>query len=512
MTETVTARQRRDHRSQQLRELVALRWGMVREGRHRIGLLGLGAVLPVLCAVAFVAGRVLVPDDRRFDLSLLLPSAYLGFLVVAVLAAVFAGGGNELFPPDQLVAYPITARTTYLGTLLLAPVNVAWVLQLLGLVALTSLSAPSAAGAVVATASSLLWVAAATVAGQTTGWALVAVRGHRWGRWCTNAVGAVLALALAAVVLGGRTTAVLDKSPTLAVAQFTLAGAYGHWALWLRGLLALIGGAVVALALGVRATEWALRRPALVGTDTVDQVRRRASPSASPFLLLLRTDVASVTRSAPLRRGLLVLSVMPGAVAALARLEWSGIMLLPGLVSAGAGLLFGVNAFCLDGSGAVWLETLPGREILALRSKALVVAGTCASAVLIATVAAASRAPRPTPVELAAVVCCAVVVVLRVTATCLTLSVRRPHRADLRGPRDTPAPPGTMAAYSARLAASTTLLAVLFSAASQAPSWRWPVLLAVPFLLLSTRRLVQVSRRWAVRATRAQITLVISSG
>jgi hypothetical protein len=496
----------------QLRELGRLRWGMVRERRQRLGLVGLGTVLPVLCTIAFVAGRVLVPDDRRFDLSLLLPSAYLGFLVVAVLAAVFAGGGNELFPPDQLVAYPITARTTYLGTLLLAPVNVAWVLQLIGLVALTSLSAPSATGALVATASSLLYVLAATAAAQTVGWALVAVRGHRLGRWATNVAGAALALAVAAVVLSGRTTSVLDRSPTLAVARFALAGADGQWAFWSRGLLELTITVGVALVLGVRATRWALRRPALVRTDTVEQARRRARPTSSPFLLLLRTDIASVTRSAPLRRGLLVLSVMPGAVAALARLEWSGIMLLPGLVAAGAGLLFGVNAFCLDGSGAVWLETLPGRERLALVSKAVVIAGTCAAAVLIAALAAAARAPRPTPVDVAALACCAAVVVLRVTATCLTLSVRRPHRADLRQPRDTPAPPGTMAAYSARLAASTTLLAVLFSAASQAPTWRWPVLLAVPFLLLSARRLVQVTGRWAEASTRARIAITVSAG
>jgi len=38
----------------------------------------------------------------------------------------------------------------------------------------------------------------------------------------------------------------------------------------------------------------------------------------------------------------------------------------------------------------------------------------------------------------------------------LRLSVERPHRAELRGRRDTPAPPGTMAVYSVRMAMQTT--------------------------------------------------------
>ena len=32
---------------------------------------------------------------------------------------------------------------------------------------------------------------------------------------------------------------------------------------------------------------------------------------------------------------------------------------LPGLVASGGALLFGVNAWCLDGRGALWRESLP---------------------------------------------------------------------------------------------------------------------------------------------------------
>ena len=58
--------------------------------------------------------------------------------MLAVVAPLTAGGGNELFPPDQLVAYPITARTHFLGGLVLAPVNLVWVLQIFALVAETA--------------------------------------------------------------------------------------------------------------------------------------------------------------------------------------------------------------------------------------------------------------------------------------------------------------------------------------------------------------------------------------
>ena len=75
--------------------------------------------------------------------------------------------------------------------------------------------------------------------------------------------------------------------------------------------------------------------------------------------------------------------------------------------------------------------------------RAQVVAETCAIAVVLTVAAGSLRAERPpTAGEAAALAACAVVVVLRVVATCMELSVTRPHRADLPGPRDTPAPPG----------------------------------------------------------------------
>lgn len=495
----------------QLPELVRLRWSMVRSPRTRSGLLLLVGALPALCLAALVAGQVFVPDARRFDLSLLTPSAYLGFLLVAMLAPLFAGGGNELFPPDQLAAYPLSPRTTYLETMLLAPVNIAWVLQVVGLVGLTSAGAPTARGALAAEAVTLAYVATATVVGQTVGWTVVGLRARPSGRALTTAAAVALVAGAGVVVGTGRTVAVLDRSPTVALFASAAAGAYGRWGRWALGLLALAVVGLVAARLGASATAFTLALPPSGGRDAHAPVPRR--PWHSPRRLLLAVDHASVWRSAPLRRGLLVLGAMPGVVALLARLSWDSIVMLPGLVAAGAGLLFGVNAFCLDGPGVVWLETLPGRHSIALASKAFVIAETCVVGILVALTAASLRAGAlPTSSELAALLCCSVVVVLRVVATCLRLSLDRPHRADLLGPRDTPAPPGTMAAYSARLALSTTTVSILFVAAAQLPDWRVPLFLALPFVLLSVRRLLSAARQWADPAVRADVALRIATG
>jgi hypothetical protein len=133
--------------------------------------------------------------------------------------------------------------------------------------------------------------------------------------------------------------------------------------------------------------------------------------------------------------------------------------------------------------------------------------------VALALAAGVTRAGRaPTAAEAVAVAGCALVSVSRVVATCMRLSLERPHRADLRGPRDTPAPPGAMAGYSVRLAVSTTFVAVLFSGASQLDDWRLPAALVVPFLLLSARRLVGSSHSWLDPGLRARVVATVSSG
>ncbi len=501
--------------SGQLRALIALRWHMVRSRRAQWGFLGLAAAVPVLC-IGTVVLATLVPTQRRFDVTLLTPTAYLSVAVLAVLAPLVAGGGNELFPPEQLSAYPVNSRTYYAAALALTPLNLAWVCQLVGLVGITTYVAGSGWHVLLPLVTCLAYIATVTVAGQALAWTLVGARARPGGRLVTWLLGAGVATAVGVVLATGHTVSVLDSTPTTWVVVGALDGAstagadLRNWALD-TALLVLAGW--VGVLLGRRACDWSLRQPGQQsGEAETRQLRRRVDPT-SARQARLAVDRASVWRSRSLRRGLLVLGVLPGVAAALADLPWSSLVLLPALVSAGAGLLFGVNAFCLDGSGAIWLGSLPGDARTALRAKGQVIAEVCGVAVVIAVLAGSVRLGRwPGATELLAMLACAVVSVTRVVATCLQLSVTHPYRADLRGPRDTPAPPGVMAAYSVRLAVSTTFIAIWFSLVSELPDWRYPILLAVPLLLLTARRLVAVDARWQDAAVRADVVGRVASG
>ena len=77
-------------------------------------------------------------------------------------------------------------------------------------------------------------------------------------------------------------------------------------------------------------------------------------------------------RSVPLRRGMMVLALMPGAVALAGALEWRMLTMLPGLVASGGALLFGVNAWCLDGRGALLRDSLPVSPRISFLSRTVV--------------------------------------------------------------------------------------------------------------------------------------------
>src|SRR5690349_8055242 len=114
----------------QLRALVGLRWRMVRSRRSRIGLLTLFAVLVVLAAGGVAAGQALPASVELLHIILLAPTLLFVFVVLTVVAPLVAGGGNELYPEGQLVAYPIEPRTVFAGSVLIAPLNLAWMTQL----------------------------------------------------------------------------------------------------------------------------------------------------------------------------------------------------------------------------------------------------------------------------------------------------------------------------------------------------------------------------------------------
>ena len=494
----------------QLSALVGLRLTMVRSGRARAGFVLLLLAVPAALLGAGGVGQLL-PQETAFRLSLLAPTIFLGFALLSLLSPLSAGGGQDLYPEEQLVAMPVRASTQFLSGLVVLPLNLAWMAQLLAVSASSFLLlTPSryTPGAVLLLA---LFVLAVSAIGQFLTWVTIGMRRRRSGRrlvWVLAAlVGALVITAARLVGVAG----LLDNSPTTAVVVAVLqagsgSAGSGFWAT--AAGLALI--ALTGLALGWRACGWALRRAGDAGVFTESRPLPRPPDGA---VSLQSVDRSGVWRSPSLRRGVLVLGLLPGGIAALLGVDWLTLLLLPGLVAAGAGLLFGVNAFCLDGTGAVWLSSLPHDPRLAIRAKTRVIAETCLACTGIAVVAAVVRVDRlPSTAELSALLCAIVVTTASVVATCLRFSTTRPHKAELRGPRDTPAPPGAMAVYSLRLAVSTTFLGLLLAGSAHTGVWWLPWLLVFPVLLLALRRMLAAWGRWDDTVLRAGIVSRVSSG
>ncbi len=80
-------------------------------------------------AVAIVPAFVTATATRRLDVAILLPSAMAGILALSVFSAVASGGGRELIAREKAVAFPISPATDHLGALIMAPLNIAWLIQ-----------------------------------------------------------------------------------------------------------------------------------------------------------------------------------------------------------------------------------------------------------------------------------------------------------------------------------------------------------------------------------------------
>jgi hypothetical protein len=495
----------------QLRALFGLRWQMIRSNGVRAALVLVGAFLVWLMVLVAGAASALEPAALRTAVELA-PQAFLGFGVLAVIAPLTAGGGNEIIPPDQVVAYPIRPRTQFVGGLVLAPVNLVWLLQLLALVAETAFltqGGPALPGALI----SVTYVTALTALGQTLAWGVVGLRQSRRGRQAVAFTGAALLASAVVVIKTGAGRALLDNSPTRTVVNGVTAGATGGWTRWALTTGLLLGLTVLGLTLGERTCGWALRRPSDAGAVRSAKVLQRRSPHPSALRTLMAVDRASVWRAPALRRGALVLAVLPGVAAAGAQLPWQSLIVLPGLVAAGAGLLFGINAFCLDASGAVLLASMPHDPRLVAHSKTLVLTETVVGSVVIAALAGSLRSPgTPTAAEVVAIVASALACTAVVVSRGMASSVRRPHKASLDGPRDAVAPPGALALASARLALPTGLVGVVMEGTTESQQWWLPLTVAVPIVLLCAWSLRRSLRRWADPLVRSRIVQTVSAG
>ncbi|MFC7360096.1 hypothetical protein [Nocardioides astragali] len=438
-----------------------------------------------------------------------LGAAFVGFLLLAVSAAMGSGGGRELLSRSESAIHPVSPVTEHLGALVLAPLNLAWLVQVWGLLAITAL-ATSPDGVLGAHVVVLAWVLAATALGQAIGWAVEGVRRTTHGVVLVRAASGLVVVVLAGLHLAGLLVPAVRALPTTWLAETM------QTSRWPVAAAVLLGVAVVGVLLGATPARWALGqapREELRVQSGVHEARHVPEPRwGSPDRALLRRlDRGSVWRSVGMRRGLLVLGLGPGLIALVAGLEWSSVMLLPGLTASGAALLFGVNAWCLDGKGMVWRETLPVSAADVFDVRALVVAECMAVVSSVTVVLALLRNGLPPLVAGLSVAACWLVVLVQVLAIVMTWSIRSPYSVDLSSPRATPAPHSAMAGYAGRLSLVTTLTGMLFTGVAALP-WVWlPVLVAVPFLAWSTRRLVRARRRWLLGDERARVVLTVAA-
>jgi hypothetical protein len=208
-----------------------------------------------------------------------------------------------------------------------------------------------------------------------------------------------------------------------------------------------------------------------------------------------------------------VLGVLPGVAAIGAAVPWQSLVVLPGLVAAGAGLLFGINAFSLDGSGAVWLASLPHDPRLLAHAKLRVLIETVAASILIVLIAGCVRSTRPpTASQLAAIISAAISCGTFVVATCMALSVRRPFRADLNGPRDAVAPPGALTLASAQLALPAAVIGFAIEGSSHSHVWWLPLAVGAPIILLSLIWLQRSLARYRDPVLRSRIVQTVAAG
>ncbi len=496
-----------------VRSLMTFRVAGLR-GRSRRGAkiaIAIFVLLTVASAIIPAFGVGAGTSSRALDIAVLLPTAYLAFLATVTLSIVGAGGGRELLPRDEGVGFPISPTTDHLGALLLAPLNIAWMIQAWALLGFTAF----AAGLTNLWATQIIvlaWLIAATTLAQALAWGVEWIRRGPYGVLIVRTLGITLAVVAGILVATHQVTGLLDHSPTVALVTAVFAGHDGSWLVWLLGVAILAAGFAAAVCLGAWVNHAVARRQP---REELKEAGRSVTPRAMPrsdYAALVRTDRASVWRSVPLRRGFVVLAMLPGLVAAAGQLEWQMLPILPGLVAAGGALLFGVNAWCLDATGALWRDSLPVDPEKVFYARARVLLEILIVAMVIALVIAGLRAGAlPTSAELVSLVATTLVVSVQVVARSMHWSVRRPFSMDLRSSRGTPAPPSAMVVYSSYLALTSTLTGMVFTITARASSPMWAAIAALPFLIAAVRRIVITAGDWSRPEVRSWVVATVAA-
>jgi hypothetical protein len=465
--------------------------------------------------VGLTAAAVVVPTmlpgagsgtGYALDAILILPSAMAGFLALAIASAVASGGGRELMHREHAVAYPVSPTTDHLGALLLAPLNIAWLLQAWVLLGATAYGLQGNF-VVPALVGMLLWVLVATSTGQVVAWTVEAIRRRDRGIVVVRMMAATFFGLAIALQLTGNLGNLLDSFPTTHLAAWLVNGWGTRWVLGIALELFLV---VAMVALGAVPAHLAARRAPRdeLNVESGNYPARRMP--RSPLAGLVRTDRGSIWRAVPMRRGLAVLAVGPGVVALAGNLDWPQMTILPGLVASGGALLFGVNAWCLDARGGLWRESLPISPWVVFAARTWVLTEFLLAASFVTMVLAGLRAGLPNASELTALLCTWVVVVLQVVSSAMRWSSRRPFAVDLRSARATPAPPLAMVGYSTKLAVATTMTSLIFSGLARVPHPELSVLVASPFIMWSLVRLLHARDSWTDPVQRARVVTTVA--
>lgn len=492
-----------------LRALLALRRsGLDDRARSRLRITGL-AVVGVTILVAMLPAYLGGPRPRpnAGQILALFPSMCLGFLILACFSAIASAGGREVIPRDQAVAFPLSSATDHLGALLLAPLNIAWLLQAWVLLGAMSYAA-GPANLLALELPVLLWIVAATALAQVVGWGVEGVRRGPHGVAVVRTFFGLFGLGAVTLVVTKTLAPVLDASPTTLVLRVLIDGRDGVWGPWAVGVAALVLLAVAAVLAGTVPARWALARPMREELRLESGRHPARSTPDSDLRMMLRVDRTAIWRSVPLRRGLAVLAIMPGLVALAGDLRWQMITVLPGLVASGGALLFGVNTWCLDGRGALWRDSLPVSPSVSFASRVLVLFEVLLAAAALTVALAALRAGVPQPIDLVAVACSTLVVAAQVVSAGMRWSIDRPFAADLRSARATPAPPVVMAGYSARLAVATTFTGLLYSGLAELGDVAVTLSVTLVLLAVSGLRIARSGHRWADPITRARVVAI----
>ena len=355
----------------------------------------------------------------------------------------------------------------------------------------------------------LLWLVAATAIAQVVAW--------RWSGYgaarTASLVGGVAGSLLPGAVRWWSPTVTLLDAPDLtptAGRRHRAERLGAGLAPWLSGCAVLLVLAVGFVLLGALPARLAAARAPREEHRLESGVYEPRPDALGDLRALVRVDRVGIWRSLPLRRGLLVLALMPGLIAFGGQLGWDRLTILPGLVASGAALLFGVNTWCLDARGALWRESLPVSPGLAFASRVWVLTEVLLGAALVTVVLSTLRAGVPTLPELVALFFATLVVAGQVVSASMRWSVQRPFSVDMRSARATPAPPVVMVGYSTRLALGTTFVGLVFSGLGETDQWHFTAMVGLLLVLVSGYRVARTATRWEDPATRARVVVTVA--